>query len=164
VGVAHGDLHPQTNHLFFLAILELRAGEWTRAEEYAEAVLQIGEQRGLEFQGGSALWIKGLVDAHVGRVDEARARAVERGSRSREEDDQMFLEQNLALLGLIELSTGDDVAAAERLARPSAGSSAVGTESRVSTRPVSSRSRRWSGSATSNTSGCRCRSSAPARC
>ena len=37
-------------------------------------------------------------------------------SRSREEGEQAFLERNLALLGLIDLSTGDYAAAAERLA------------------------------------------------
>ena len=83
---------------------------------YAEAMLQAGERWGLELQGGSALWIRGLVDAYLGRLDEARARATEGVSRSREENDQAFLERNLALLGLIDLSTGDYPAAAERLA------------------------------------------------
>ena len=75
-----------------------------------------GEQQGLDFQGGAALWIRGLVDAYLGRLDEARARATEGVSRSREENEQAFLERNLALLGLIDLSTGDYAAAAERLA------------------------------------------------
>ena len=52
----------------FLAELECRAGEWGRADEYAEAILQSAEQQGLEFQGGSALWIRGLVDAYLGRL------------------------------------------------------------------------------------------------
>jgi tetratricopeptide (TPR) repeat protein len=42
--------------------------------------------------------------------------ATEGVARSREENDQAFLERNLALLGLIDLSTGDYAAAAERLA------------------------------------------------
>ena len=116
VGVARGDEPAQTNALLFLAELECRAGEWSRADEYAEELLQAGEQRGLEFQGGSALWIRGLVDAYLGRLDQARARATEGVARSREEDEQAFLERNLALLGLIDLSTGDYPAAAERLA------------------------------------------------
>ena len=73
---------------FHLAELECRAGEWSRADEYAEELLETGEQRGLEFQGGLALWIRGLVDAYLGRLDEARARATEGISRSREEGEQ----------------------------------------------------------------------------
>ena len=45
------------------------------------------------------------------------ARGRPRESRSaREEGEQAFLERNLALLGLIDLSTGDYAAAAEKLA------------------------------------------------
>lgn len=115
-GVARGDEPTQDQALLFLAELACRAGDWDRADELAEAMLQAGERWGLELQGGSALWIRGLVDAYLGRLDEARARAAEGVSRCREENEQAFLERNLALLGLIDLSTGDYPAAAERLA------------------------------------------------
>jgi DNA-binding CsgD family transcriptional regulator len=115
-GVARGDEPTQDNALLFLTELECRAGNWGRADEYAEAMLQAGEQWGLEFQGGSWLWIRGLVDAYLGRLDQARARATDGVARSREEGDQAFLERNLALLGLIDLCMGDYPAAAERLA------------------------------------------------
>ncbi|MFY9578835.1 MAG: AAA family ATPase [Gaiellaceae bacterium] len=114
--VARGDESAQDSALFFLTELACRAGDWGRADEYAEAMLQAGEQWGLEFQGGVALWIRGLVDAYLGRLDEARARAAEGVARSREENQQAFLERNLALLGLIDLCVGDYRAAAERLA------------------------------------------------
>jgi DNA-binding CsgD family transcriptional regulator len=114
--VAQGDESAQDNALLFLTELACRAGDWGRADEYAEATLQAGERWGLEFQGGAALWIRGLVDAYLGRLEQARARATEGVSRSREEGEQAFLERNLALLGLIDLSTGDYTAAAERLA------------------------------------------------
>ena len=77
VGASRGDDPAQTEALLFLAELECRAGDWSRADEYAEELLQVAEQQGLEFQGGSALWIRGLVDAYLGRLDEARARATE---------------------------------------------------------------------------------------
>ncbi len=115
-GVARGDEPTQDQALLFLAELACRAGDWGRADELAEAMLQAGERWGLELQGGSFLWIRGLVDAYLGRLDEARARATEGVSRCREENEQAFLERNLALLGLIDLSTGDHLAAAERLA------------------------------------------------
>ena len=37
VGVTRGDVSAQTNALLFLAEVECRAGEWNRADEYAEA-------------------------------------------------------------------------------------------------------------------------------
>jgi ATP/maltotriose-dependent transcriptional regulator MalT len=114
--VARGDESAQDNALLFLTELACRAGDWDRADELAEAMLQSGGGWGLEFQGGSFLWIRGLVDAYLGRLDEARARATEGVSLCREENEQAFLERNLALLGLIDLSTGDHTAAAERLA------------------------------------------------
>jgi DNA-binding CsgD family transcriptional regulator/tetratricopeptide (TPR) repeat protein len=114
--VARGDEPAQDNALLFLAELACRAGEWRQADEYAEAMLQAAERWGLELQGGAALWIRGLVDAYLGRLDHARARATEGAARSREDNDQAFLERNLALLGLIDLSTGDYPAAAEKLA------------------------------------------------
>jgi DNA-binding CsgD family transcriptional regulator len=116
VGMARGDELARTHALFHLAVLECRAGEWSRADEYAEELLEGGEQRGLEFQGGLSLWIRGLVDVHLGHLDHARARAIEGISRSHEEQQHRFLERNLALLGLIELSIGNHVAAAETLA------------------------------------------------
>lgn len=116
VGVARGDEPAQTTALFHLAALECRAGEWSRADEYAEELLEGGEQRGLEFQGGLSLSIRGLVDAYLGRLDQAHARAIEGISRSHEEHQHLFLERNLALLGLIDMSMGDYLAAAERLA------------------------------------------------
>ena len=114
--VARGDEPAQDKALLFLTELACRAGDWGQADEYAEAMLQAGERWGLELQGGAALWISGLVDAYLGRLDQARARATEGVARSREDNDQAFLERNLALLGLIDLSTGDYPAAAEKLA------------------------------------------------
>jgi DNA-binding CsgD family transcriptional regulator len=115
VGVARDDDDTQTQALILLADVECRAGEWSRADEYAEALLQAAEQRGLEFQGESTLAIRGLVDAYLGRLDEARARATEGVERSREAADQIWLDRNLAVLGLIDVSTGDHAAAAEQL-------------------------------------------------
>jgi DNA-binding CsgD family transcriptional regulator/tetratricopeptide (TPR) repeat protein len=114
--VARGDEPAQDNALLFLAELACRAGDWRQADEYAEEMLQAGQRWGLELQGGAALWIRGLVDAYLGRLDQARACAMEGVARSREDSDQAFLERNLALLGLIDLSTGDYPAAAEKLA------------------------------------------------
>ena len=62
------------------------------------------------------LWVGGLVDAYLGRLDQARARATEGVSQSREEGFTILGERHIALLGLIDLSTGDYHGAAEKLA------------------------------------------------
>jgi DNA-binding CsgD family transcriptional regulator len=113
--VARGSESGQDRALQFLTHLECRAGEWGRADEYAEAILQAGEQWGLDLEGSPTLWLRGLVDAYLGRLDQARARATEGVARSRAWNEQAFLARNLAVLGLIDLSTGDYSAAAQRL-------------------------------------------------
>ena len=112
---ARGYEPAQDRALHVLTQLECRAGEWGRADEYAEEMLQAGERWGLEREGAPTLWIRGLIDAYLGRLDQARARAAEGVARSRAWNEQAFLLRNLALLGLIDLSTGDYRAAAERL-------------------------------------------------
>ena len=116
LGVARDDEPTRIQALLFLAELECRAGAWEEADAYAAELLDAAEQQGLEHQGGAALWLRGLVDAYLGRLDQARARAAEGLARSREEGDHAFVERNLALFGLIDLSVGDHRAAADRLA------------------------------------------------
>ena len=113
--VARGSESGQDRALQFLTQLECRAGDWRRADEYAEVMLQTGEQWGLEREGAPTLWPRALVDAYLGRLDQARARATEGVARSLAWNEQAFLARNLGVLGLIDLSTGDYRAAAERL-------------------------------------------------
>jgi DNA-binding CsgD family transcriptional regulator len=113
--VARGSESGQDRALQFLTQVECRAGEWERADEYAEAMLESGERWGLEREGGPALWQRSLVDAYLGRLDQARARATEGVERSLAWNEQTFLARNLAVLGLIDVSIGDYSAAAERL-------------------------------------------------
>ena len=75
----------------FLTLLECHAGDWGRADEYAEAILQAGERWGLELEGAPTLWLRGLVDAYLGRLDQARAHATEGVERSLAWNEQAFL-------------------------------------------------------------------------
>jgi DNA-binding CsgD family transcriptional regulator len=113
--VAGGNEPARDRALHVLTQLECRAGDWRRADEYAETMLQAGEQWGLELDGAPRLWIRALVDAYLGRLDQARARATEGVARSRAWKEEVFLARNLAVLGLIDLSTGNYTAAAEKL-------------------------------------------------
>ncbi len=115
VGATRGEEHVRINALFALADLECRAGDWIRADDHADELLQVGETH-FFLQGGAALWARGRVDAYLGRLDEARPRATAGLERSREEGEPSFVRRNLALLGFIDLSTGDFLSAAERLA------------------------------------------------
>ena len=151
VGVARGDDPAQTAALLYLAVLECRAGEWSRADEYAEELLEEGEQRGLEFQGGSALWIRGLVDAYLGRLDQARARATEGVSRSREEHGSTSFPRAEPCPARPDRPVHRRLPQQRRSSwlRSSAGARHAARLSRACTRRGSSRSRRWSRSATS---------------
>ena len=113
--VAGGNEPARDRALHVLTQLECRAGDWSRADEYAETMLQSGEQWGLELDGAPRLWIRALVDAYLGHFDRARARATEGVARSRAWNEEVFLARNLAVLGLIDLSTGNYTAAAENL-------------------------------------------------
>jgi class 3 adenylate cyclase/DNA-binding CsgD family transcriptional regulator len=94
------------NAVFHLAELECRAGNLQAASVHAARLYERAEQLGIERQGCAPLYIKALVDAHLGRVDEARAAAEEGLANAIEIGDDVFRIQNLAALGFLELSLG----------------------------------------------------------
>ena len=101
--------------LLHLAELELLNGNWALARRHATDSMAVAEQFGLEHQGGAALSIVALVNAHIGLVDEARA-AGERGlALSQRSGDVVVSAQNRAALGFLDLSVGDAVEAARWL-------------------------------------------------
>jgi DNA-binding CsgD family transcriptional regulator len=103
--------------LLHLAELELLNGDWALARRYATDGMAAAEQFGLEHQGGAALSIVALVNAHLGLVDEARA-AGERGlALSEDVGDVVVAAQNRAALGFLDLSIRAAVEA-DRWLRP----------------------------------------------
>jgi DNA-binding CsgD family transcriptional regulator len=103
-----------------LAELECRAGSWEAAEGYAVAGFELVEQLGLEQSEGAMLYARALVDAHRGRVAQARAEAEAGIARSQGVKGEIFRIQTLATLGFLELSLGD-FEAADRYLRPLPG-------------------------------------------
>ena len=94
-----------------LVDVALRAGEWARAEAHADAAYELAEQIGLEHDGGLTVLWKALVATQLGRVDEARSLA-ELGERLAAEANQENTRvMNQAVVGLLELSLGNDSAA-----------------------------------------------------
>ena len=94
-----------------LVDVALRAGEWPQAEAHADAAYELAEQIGLEHDGGLTVLWKALVATQLGRVDEARSFA-ELGARLAAEANQENTRvMNQGVVGLLELSLGNDSAA-----------------------------------------------------
>ena len=94
-----------------LVDVALRAGEWKQAEAHVDAAYELAEQIGLEHDGGLTVLWKALVATQLGRVDEARSFA-ELGARLAAEANQENTRvMNQGVVGLLELSLGNDSAA-----------------------------------------------------
>ena len=98
-----------TCHL--LTQLLSRTGEWPRAAFHAAECAELLEELGLDDISPDALHSKALVDAHLGKVEPARAGA----TRCIEVGDAFESVRAEGLLGFLELSLGNAAAALERL-------------------------------------------------
>jgi DNA-binding CsgD family transcriptional regulator len=102
------------NGLRLLAQVEFRAGQWGEAARYAtearELMLQISPQPVVAY-------VKAVIDAHLGRVDEARTAAREWIAFSERAGSFYGRMQHTSVLGLLELGLGN-ADTADRLLRP----------------------------------------------
>jgi DNA-binding CsgD family transcriptional regulator len=115
--ISLGDEPAVAAALLHQAVLEVRAGNWPLAARKAAEGYERAEQIGREQDLSGLLSAKALVDAHLGRVREAREGA-ERGIALSEScGDEVFRYQHLSVLGFLELSAGDP-GAADRILRP----------------------------------------------
>ena len=99
--------------LIHLTQLECRAGRLADADKYAAACLVTHEQSGYGLAG--ARFVTALADAHLGRVEQARAAARDGAAQASRGGNQVFRVLNDWALGFLELSLGNHEAAAERL-------------------------------------------------
>jgi DNA-binding CsgD family transcriptional regulator len=112
-----GDEGAVSAALLHQAELEIRAGNWPLAARQTAEGFEHAEQTGREQDMSALLYAGALVDAHLGRAEEARS-AAERGIALSEScGDEVFRLQHLAVLGFLELSLGN-AAAADRILRP----------------------------------------------
>jgi DNA-binding CsgD family transcriptional regulator len=101
--------------LYMLCELEVRSGNWERADAYAgqyRDVMRLDEVHVLGHEVRH--WTQALVDAHRGRIDAAREHAEAGMEAATGAGRQGWLLRNRAVLGFIELSLGEYAAAAER--------------------------------------------------
>jgi DNA-binding CsgD family transcriptional regulator len=97
-----------------LATAELLAGSYKRAEELSAVVLDLAETTGVMRLPAARL--RGQIDVHVGRSAEARAGLGAALAEAESQGETLHESQARSVLGLLALSEGDAVTAAEELA------------------------------------------------
>jgi DNA-binding CsgD family transcriptional regulator len=117
---ARGDEGSRVHLLFHLVVLEWYSGRWEHALRYADEAFELAEQLHDDLYRGLALVGKALVEAHLGRVDAARASAEEGLLIGERVGDALVPIWNLGVLGHVELSLGN-LEAAARYLRPLPG-------------------------------------------
>jgi DNA-binding CsgD family transcriptional regulator len=121
---AEGDEHSVQGTFVRLVEIELWTGNWARADEYAREGAALAERIGSQAYLGSALYASGYLDAHLGRVEEARTA----GERIVELFPNGEIQRTLGhwVLGFLALSLGDPVGAEEQLTQAAAGVATLG--------------------------------------
>jgi DNA-binding CsgD family transcriptional regulator len=111
----HGSVDARSEALLLLTELEIWTGNWALADQYASECLALARQVNTSNGEPAALYARALVDAHLGRVQAARA-AAERGSAlAAAMGDETFRVLNEHVVGFLELSVGDPAHAHVRL-------------------------------------------------
>jgi DNA-binding CsgD family transcriptional regulator len=101
--------------LWYLALIEWRAGNWTLAAELADEVRAIEEQLGRGGLSPVKQWPSALIAAHRGLVDEARAHASGALELADAEGIGTAQAAHRWVLGFLDLSLGDARAALSQL-------------------------------------------------
>ena len=99
--------------LWYLSILEWRAGNWELAARYAAESLTLREQVGHD--SPPARWPNAIIAAHRGEVEAARAHAERALAGAEAADNRVAQSGERWVLGFLELSLGNPAAALEQL-------------------------------------------------
>ncbi len=110
-----GSVYARGDALLHLTEVEIRTGNWHLADQYASECLELERQADIMNWEPAALYARALVDAHLGRVEAARAAAEQGSARAAAMNDDIFRVQNEYVLGFLELSLGDPARAHTRL-------------------------------------------------
>jgi DNA-binding CsgD family transcriptional regulator len=106
-----GSLHEredpyETDMLWYLALIEWRAGNWPRASVLADEAVALAEETGRSGRGPVNEWPRTLIAAHRGLVDEARQSAEDALARAEAAGIGTASAAHAWVLGFIELSLG----------------------------------------------------------
>lgn len=112
-----GDESSLPSLLAHIAELECWAGNWALAERCATESWQAADQVEHRAWRTEQLYVRALIDAHLGRVESARAAAAEGLSVAAAAQDSWIAIPLYGVLGLIELSTRDLAAAETTLSK-----------------------------------------------
>jgi DNA-binding CsgD family transcriptional regulator len=110
-----GDEMSVQGTLLRLVEIHLWTGNWAAADELADEGMQLADRISSRAYLGSALYSRGYVDAHLGRVDEARAEAERILALFPEPVEQVARAVAHWILGFLALSVDDPAAAAGQL-------------------------------------------------
>jgi DNA-binding CsgD family transcriptional regulator len=114
--VEHGQLGVLWTNLSHLSELELRTGNWELAARHAAEGLDVVTDVLQEQAREVLLWSSGLVAAHRGQVEVARAYATEGSRLAERHEDWWYVFANVSVLGFLELSLGNPTGAHQQLA------------------------------------------------
>jgi DNA-binding CsgD family transcriptional regulator len=109
-----------------LADLECWAGNWQAAERYAAQGWDAGEQVGHRGWRALTFYARALIDAHLGRLDAARAEAAEGLSAATAAGDDWAVMMLHGVMGFAELSAGNRGAADASLSAAAALADRIG--------------------------------------
>jgi DNA-binding CsgD family transcriptional regulator len=104
--VEEGDESSLPDILGHLGELELWAGDWQRAARYAGECVEVADRTGQATWIGVNWYVRGLVNAHLGRADLARRDAEAGLASGQERGDPWVTGISLWVLGFLELSLG----------------------------------------------------------
>jgi DNA-binding CsgD family transcriptional regulator len=110
---ATGDEGTRAHVLFHRFQVEWFTGRWAKADQLANDALELADQLRDDQYRVIALYARALLDAHLGRIEAARAGATEALAIADAVSDALFAVQSRTVLGFLALSAGD-VAAADR--------------------------------------------------
>jgi DNA-binding CsgD family transcriptional regulator len=103
--------------LFWLSLVEWRAGKWDLAARYAADMLVLAAQAGYEAEQPIFDLAAAAIAAHQGQIEEARARAEAALELAEKVGSRVAQALHFWVLGFIELSLDDPVAGLEKFRR-----------------------------------------------
>jgi len=121
-----GDDSSLPSLLAHLADLECWAGNWQAAHRYAAQGWDVGEQVGHRGWRALSFYARALIDAHLGRIDAARAEAAEGLSAAAAAGDDWAVMMLHGVMGFAELSAGNLRAADASLSAAAALADRIG--------------------------------------